>query len=70
MIGFKEILIGYILFWLLDGTMFYFLWNILCDYLPIEHLGYWTALFVMLLYKLIRMRKTVTFKDGVKIDYK
>lgn len=70
MIGYNEIIIGYVLFLLFDGTMFYFLWNTLCDYLSIEHIGYWTALLVMLLYKLIRMRKTVTFKDGYKISYK
>lgn len=70
MIGYKEIIIGYVLFLLFDGTMFYFLWNTLCDYLPVEHMGYWTSLLVMLLYKLIRIRKTVTFKDGCKISYK
>ena len=64
---FWQILICYAAFIFIDGSMLYFLWGIVAKYIPISPIGYFEALLVMLLYFIIKMRKTVTFKDGIRI---
>lgn len=64
---FWQILISYAAFIFIDGSMLYFLWGIVAKHTPISPIGYFEALLIMLLWFIIKMRKTVTFRDGIRI---